>query len=415
MENSRTTTKPFIIAWALGLLFYFLEYAIRSSPAVMITELSHAFDVNAVGVGSVAGMYYYTYSVTSLIAGIALDRAGAKYSLSIGTVIVGIGCLLFSVSHLYAGNAGRLLQGMGSAFAFPGCVYLASRGFSPRSLATAIGATQCLGMLGGSAGQFVVGPLLRNGMQVSTFWIGIGVISLLVGIILFIVTPLEKSAKSTDHPTGKTGLLSPYKIVFTNRQSYLCGLISGLLFAPTTIFAMTWGVAFFQKDRMLDYQTATLASSMVPMGWVFGCPLLGWLSDVTGKRKPVLIGGAAIMVISFLQMLFLPQLFPIYVSTFILGVASGVAMIPYSIIKESNPDEVKGSATGAINFLTFGVTALLGPLFSVLYGKTLATNTNLEGHFQSAGTFWIIGIGLAIVLSLLLHETGQGRTLTIKK
>ena len=57
------------------------------------------------------------------------------------------------------------------------------------------------------------------------------------------------------------------------------------------------------------------------------------------------------------------------VACLIFGIASGAAMIPYTIIKEVNPDEVKGSATGAINFLTFGVTALIGPIFADLLGK----------------------------------------------
>jgi hypothetical protein len=35
---------------------------------------------------------------------------------------------------------------------------------------------------------------------------------------------------------------------------------------------------------------------------------------------------------------------------FLLGFGSGAAMIPYSIIKEVNPDHAKGSATGAMNF-----------------------------------------------------------------
>jgi CRP/FNR family cyclic AMP-dependent transcriptional regulator len=39
------------------------------------------------------------------------------------------------------------------------------------------------------------------------------------------------------------------------------------------------------------------------------------------------------------------------------------AMIPYSIIKEVNPDEVKGSATGAINFLVFVMSAFAAPAF----------------------------------------------------
>ena len=36
---------------------------------------------------------------------------------------------------------------------------------------------------------------------------------------------------------------------------------------------------------------------------------------------------------------------------FIFGIASGAAMIPYSVIKEVNPDNVKGSANGRNQFL----------------------------------------------------------------
>lgn len=405
-QDQKTVAKnPYIIAWALGLIFYLLEYAIRSAPSVMIPELSVAFTTSTANVGAIIGMYYLTYSVTSLVAGIALDKAGAKYPLTIGTIVVGLGCVVFAISSHYTGYAGRLLQGAGSAMAFPACVYLASRAFSPRKLATAIGATQCLGMLGGSAGQFLVGPAIKNGMSLPFFWIGIGVLVIGIGIFILFITPAEKTELATHKEDS--GLLTPYKIVFSNVQSYLCGAISGLLFAPTTVFAMTWGVAFFQKDRHMDFQSATLVSAFVAMGWVLGCPLMGWIADKIGRRKPVLIGGAIMMILSLLQLLYLPELYPAYISTFLLGVASGAAMIPYSVIKESNPDKVKGSATGAINFLTFGVTSLLGPLFSYLYGNTLQTVTDQEAHFRGAGMFWIICIGVSIILALILKETGQ--------
>jgi MFS family permease len=90
----------------------------------------------------------------------------------------------------------------------------------------------------------------------------------------------------------------------------------------------------------------------------------------------------------------------------IFGIASGSAMIPYSIFKEANPDQVKGSATGAINFLTFGVTALLGPFFAGSFGKSLTTASNHTAHFKSAGTFWLITTAIAIVVSLIVKETG---------
>jgi hypothetical protein len=45
---------------------------------------------------------------------------------------------------------------------------------------------------------------------------------------------------------------------------------------------------------------------------------------------------------------------------FVFGVASGAAMVPYSVIKEINPDEVKGSATGAMNLIVFAISAVVG-------------------------------------------------------
>jgi len=409
INTNKSYTKYYVIAWIFGLIFYFLDYVIRSAPAVMFPELSQSFSVNEIRLVEIVGTYYYTYSTCSLIAGIALDRFGAKYSLFAGALILGIGCLLFMISSQFSGVVGRLFQGAGCAFAFPGCVYLASKGFSAKSLATAIGFTQCLGMLGGSAGQFVVGPLIEEGMNINTFWLSIGIFTIIVAFGLWFITPSNIADKNIESTEKKQSLLNPYKIVFSNPQSWFCGIISGLLFAPTTIFAMTWAVDFFQKDRAFDFHTATISSAMVAFGWVFGCPLLGYITDKINKRKPVLVFGAVFMIAALIQLLYFPDLLPAKYSMFLLGVASGAAMIPYSIIKEANPDNVKGSATGAINFITFGVTTLLSPLFSRLFGRTLDETVDKTSHFQQAGLFWIIGITIAILVSFLLKETGSGK------
>src|ERR1700761_337163 len=241
---STSRTRAFQMAWGLALCFYFLEYASRSAPAVMIPELTQALGTTAVGVSAILGTYYYTYSITSLIAGAALDRVGGKKAVPVGIFILAVGCLLFSISTATAAYTGRLLQGAGSAFAFTGAVYLAVHGFSARWLATAIGVTQCVGMLGGSAGQFVVGPLLEKGLGWQTVWHRLGIASLVVGVLLVLVTPAETRSKTAG--SGGASVLGPYRVVFRNPQSYLCGAVAGLMFVPTTIGDMTWGVAFFQ-------------------------------------------------------------------------------------------------------------------------------------------------------------------------
>jgi MFS family permease len=407
IEDQKSQEKAFIIAWVFGCLFYFMEYVARSSPAVMMTQLSTAFGVSNLRVSSILGTYYYTYSLTSLIAGIALDRFGGKYSISFGAGVLGLGCILFTLPLVITGETGRLLQGAGSAFAFTGCVYLASHGFSAKKIATAIGFTQCVGMLGGSGGQFIVGPMIKNGLSEKTFWIFLGAVCVGICLLIFLITPKENKVKERSAPLS--GMFQPYKVVFTNLQSYLSGIISGLLFAPTTIFAMTWGIAFFQQDKHLSYGESVLICSMVPLGWVIGCPLLGWMSDKVGHRKPVLSGGIIVMFLAIAQMIYLPALMPATASMIVFGIASGAAMIPYTIIKEANPDNVKGSATGGINFLTFCITALLGPLFASMFGKTLATTTDHAAHFKGAGLFFLITTAIAFGASLIIRETGHGK------
>ena len=409
-RSQSDTAHAFIVAWVFSLAFYFLEYAVRSSPAVMIPELARTFGVSALGVSDILGTYYYTYSTASLLAGILLDRLGAKYVVSAGMAILGAGCLLFMVPQEGTGYLGRLLQGAGSAFAFTGAVYLASHGLPARRLATAIGITQCVGMLGGTAGQLVVGRWIAGGLSIPEYWGRAGVVVLLVAVGLWLITPKETPVAPRGTVSGKAGggILSTYKIVFSNPQSYLCGLAAGLLFVPTTVGDMVWGVRFFQTDKLFSFSDAVFAISMVPLGWVFGCPLLGWLADRLGRRKPVYLGGAAVMLIGFVQLIYAPTLLPSWLTLFILGVASGAAMIPYTIIKEVNPDEVKGSATGAINFLTFAVTAAIGPIFAGQFGKTLGAQTiDVASHFRHAGLFWIGVLIAALVVGSLLRETGS--------
>jgi MFS family permease len=404
------SARSYVLAWAIALIFYVLEYSTRSAPGVMIPQLEQAFGNGSVGVGNILGTYYYTYSITSLVAGLSLDRFGAKYVIPVGSSVLGIGCLLFILRYPETAYLARLLQGAGSAFAFTGAVYLASRGFSSSRLATAIGVTQSLGMLGGSAGEFVVGPVLQMGIKWQAVWVFIGIASLAVSIGLVLITPRRAWLRTTG---PRQSMFAPYWIVLRNPQSYFCGLVSGLLFAPTTIGAMTWGVAFFEADRHFTYRAAVLVASFVPLGWAFGCPLMGWAADAIRLRKPVLFAGMALMFIAIWQLSFFPNLLPASVTLFIFGVASGVAMIPYSIIKEANPDNVKGSATGAINFIVFGVTAGLGPVFASLFAKTLSIG-NPIAHFQHASSFWLAGIALATLIAVLLRETGSGRKQALK-
>jgi MFS family permease len=395
----------FVVAWAICLLFYFLQYAVRSAPSVMLPELTAAYGLSTLGISSLLGLYYYTYSTFALVSGASLDRWGAKYTIPTGIFFLAAGLMMFGVGISWMATVGRLLQGAGAAFAFVGAVYLASHGFPARYLATAIGFTQCLGMLGGSAGQFGVAPLVHGVMSWQQFWLYSGILALVIMVAMLIATPRQDPSEHSKSSIWH--MFDPYKTVLTNPQSYLCGLSAGLLFLPTTVGGMIWGVAFLRQGWHVDYGEAVNRASMIPLGWVIGAPVLGYIADHFGRRKPALFAGMAIMLVTALAILFLPpNSLPPYLPGFLFGFGSGAAMIPYSIIKEVNPDEVKGSATGAMNFIVFVMSAFGAPAAGWLLQKLASGGALTLVTFEEGGSAGIAAIILAAILALFLKETG---------
>src|SRR5207344_2080398 len=95
-------------------------------------------------------------------------------------------------------GVGRLMQGAGGVFALVGAAYIATTNFPASRAATLIGATQMFGMAGGSAGQFVVGPMIGAGVPWSWFWVVMGVVGLALALLLLLVLP--KQAKVEKKP-----------------------------------------------------------------------------------------------------------------------------------------------------------------------------------------------------------------------
>ena len=406
-----SATRTAAIAWLIAAVYYFYQYMLRSAPAVMMPQLQDAFGLGALGVTSLVGLFYYGYSPFSLVAGVAMDSLGPRRVVPIGAAVVGVGSLLFATGGTEAASVGRFVQGAGGVFALIGAAYIATQNFPASRAATLIGATQMFGMAGGSAGQFVVGPLIGRGTPWQAFWAGMGVIGLVISVLLFLLLPKRPKAAASSRATAADvwrGAGRALAAVFRNPQSILCGIIAGLLFIPTTILDMTWGVRYLEEAHGFDYATAVLRSASVPFGWIIGCPLLGFVSDRIGRRKPVIAGGAIVLLGCLAWILYgRSDALPPYALGIVAGIASGAAMLPYTVIKEANAPEHAGTATGVVNFLNFTFSALLGPAFGWLLTAETGDAAQRElSHYQTTFQPLLYGVILALALTLLLKETG---------
>jgi MFS family permease len=296
--TDKTTNRLFsaaTIAWLAASIFYFYQYVLRSAPSVMMPQMGEAFGLSLAQLATLVGLFYYSYAPFSLIAGVAMDQLGPRRIVPVAAALVGIGALLFASGQPAMARIGSLLQGAGGVFSLVSAVYIATQYFPPDRGATLVGATQMFGMAGGAAGQFGVGAAISGGLAWSQFWIGAGVAGLVLAGLLFAFIP-SSSISQQPLRDRKKQVGAAIGAVFRNPQSLMCGLIAGLLFLPTTVFGMVWGVRFLEESHNLPYGLAVMRSAAVPFGWIIGCPLLGMLSDRIGRRKPVIIGGAAVLL-----------------------------------------------------------------------------------------------------------------------
>jgi MFS family permease len=411
-RSGRNALRVVAVAWLLTSVYYFYQYVLRSAPAVMVPDLSEAFGLTAVGLASLVGLFYYGYAPFSLVAGVAMDQLGPRKVVPVGAALLGVGALLFATGDPTLAAIGRFLQGAAGVFALIGAAYIATTYFPASRAATLIGATQMFGMAGGSAGQFLVGPAIGAGLEWDQFWLIMGAAGLPIALLLWMYIPNPPAVPApAEGAPPSTGWVSrsaaAIGAVFRNPQSILCGLIAGLMFLPTTIFDMVWGVRFLEEAHDIPYSMAVLRSASVPFGWIIGCPLLGLLSDRLGRRKPVLVGSAAMLLLCFLLILYGPAgIFPPFTIGLLTGIASGGAMIPYTVIKEANRPEHRGTATGVINFINFSLSALLGPVFAGLLLRVSGGGPRDLADYQAAFEPLAYGVGVAILLALILRETG---------
>ena len=111
-----------------------------------------------------------------------------------------------------------------------------------------------------------------------------------------------------------------------------------------------------------------------------------------------------------------PGVFPPYVLGLVAGIVSGAAMLPYTVIKEANPPEMSGTATGVVNFLNFTFSALLGPVFgwalmAVAGGAASVPSTRIRRRSSRC----LYGVALAIVLTFFLKETGPAAPVPVAR
>lgn len=402
--------------WGLAAGFYLYEFFVRVAPSTVLGQIEHDLHATAAVTGAALGAYYYVYAPMQIVVGVLLDRIGPKLLMVVAVLLVACGCFLETVaSQIDLLVLARLLQGVGSAFAFVTTMYLATVWFPHRRIGLITGLTTALGMLGAIIGNAGVGWLVsligwdRTAAGSGWFGVALGVL-----FILFIpkLPPWARS-KQLAHRKGHAlrALVRCLREVFLNPQTWIIGYISACLYLPLSLFGALWGNQYIVAVTGESTAVASAAVSMVYVGWLVGAPLAGVISERMGTRKHLLVASAALTLGGSILLLALPSI-PIvwmFALLLVIGLSSSLQVLTFVAIIEVNPQHSKGTALAANNMITMLVGGLLQPVIGWLLDTSAGTATPTAADFRSAFIVMPVMLLTALVMSIFLRETYHGK------
>jgi MFS family permease len=405
MQKKITAYSIFI--FILGAAFYFYDFVLQVSPGVMALSLLKEFQISASVLGVISGIYFYSYTLMQIPAGLMLDRYGARNVLPIVICVCALGALIFSMAEHFAFiGVGRLLMGAGSAFAFLGSLYLITRWIPVKYFAVFAGLTQMIGSLGAMGGETPLAYMIskigwREAMLVFAIagFIFAGVMRLLV--------KNEKSAATTARHTSHA-VWANFKKVLRDQQTWMIGIYSFATWAPIACFAGLWGVPFLRTAYQLSNIQAANYIALLWLSIGLACPMLGWLSDTIGKRVILLCWVSGIGFVSTLGLIYGQHQTHIMIALELMGIgiaASGQSLA-FAVINDRQNHQLTGAANGFNNMMI----VLGGAIFQPLVGWMLDLHQHapiaMKDHIytQANFKFALVVLPCLYLLALLMAK-----------
>lgn len=378
MSKARRYTIYGWIVCLLAAIFYCYEFLLRIEPSVMVPELKHNFHVDIAGLGLLSSMYYYAYTPLQAIVGLVIDRFGPRRVLTFAIGFCALGSWVFAAaSDVYLAGIGRLMIGVGSAFAFVGVLKLASMWLPYSRFALFAGITTALGMFGAMIGDislsWAVGHIGWHRVVIGSAFFG------LLLIPIFILFVHERKMEAQEALSWHQTLRGFIKVV-RNRQVLLAGAIGCLLYTSLSIFAVMWGLDYLVEETGITRVQAGEINSMVFLGWLIGAPLNGWLTDLIQSRRKLLIVGGVLAGLLFIPLLYWPHmphlfLFPLLV---VFGLCSSVQVLCFAIARDVTGVNRVASAIAVVNLLVMLGGMILQPGTGLLIHELHASLQNVS-------------------------------------
>lgn len=419
MEKAVISSKPNLLAnsfkaWIVCLsagLFFFYEFFQLNLFDVINFPLREEFHLTSTQLSWMSSYYLWANVLCLVPAGILLDKFSVRKIILVDMLFCILSTIGFALTHDFVwASVFHAITGMGNSFCFLACVIFVSRWFPPARQAFVMGIIVTMAFLGGMMAHTPLAQLNQIVGWRQSLLCDAGLGGLILGIMYFTLHD-GKLAEKNSNTVQKISLRS----VIANRQNSLAGLFTSCLNLPIMVLSALWGATALQVLYGLSAIEASNVVSMIYLGSIIGCPLVGWWSDRLGKRKPLMIIGALLTCVVLvpivlgwsLSLLTLQGLF------FLIGFVTSTQVISYPMIAESNDAHQVGFATSIASLIIMAG----GAIGQIIFGWMMHYHSHALRAQYSAADFhfalWIFPAAalIALIAVLCTRETFCGKTI----
>jgi len=413
--------------WTVAAIFYLAAFYLRTSPAVMTTELMRDFGIAASRLGQFSAFYFYAYILMQIPTGVLVDSWGARRLLIGGSIAAAAGTLLFGATTSYAvASIGRAIVGASTAVGWVVTLKLATHWFPKHRFAMLSGLGLMMGNLGALFAQVPL-RLLVEAYGWRAVAAGSAACVLAIGAVAWALVendpadvgytshaPLE--LQTTDRLT-LAGILRELPRIFTYRNTWLIFLAQGGLVGAMLSFTGLWGPSYLKQRFSLASTEAAAVCSVMIVCWAIASPLAGHYSDRIGRRKPIYLGGAIAACFGWSLLFYAPL--PLAAFTIVAALTSfacGAVVVAFAFAKESVPVRFLGTISGAVNVGNMLGPTLLQPAIGWALDRTwsgaMAGGVRLYSvdAFGAAFAMIVAWSLLSCLLIAITRETGCRQT-----
>jgi len=398
--------------WALGVTFVGFLFSFQTGYSASNLRVQQDIGLTIAQVSMVAAVYTWVFAVGQFFSGALLDRLGAGRVTPVAISLVTVGIFIFANAQSFEMLlVAQFVIACGACCGFVGAGFIGGQWFGLAKYSVMFGLGQVVASTGASFSQNLINIGLDQ-MHWRIFFNSYAVFGVLLAILAFVFVRNRTPATGMGQDGTGVFLKSVVKNIITVGKMphiIVVSIMSATTFATWLSMGIIWARRLLQSVHGFDPGWANFGGSLIFLGMAVGSGIVPGISDITQKRKPLMIAGAAIQLVTLLALLYVPNpglLFAL-VTCFLFGLGSSGSMLPFSSAADVvKPDQV-GTSAAIVNGVSFILAGFMMSRPGVIIERGMAAGTDM-GLFdiaQAAAMPLLFCAAIPVVLGFFMKES----------